>query len=174
MTAAPMRAPDRWIAALRIVVGGWFAKGAVTKIAIGLAWGWLPVPGASQRWVGTMPKLLAKYAAENPIPSYRAFLLDSVIPNAVLYADLTALGETFVGLSLLAGLVTPLGALAGFALTIVYGLAVQHMSSGQLGFHVLLAALMTAFYFARAGRTWGVDAVLRERFPVAALVRWLT
>jgi uncharacterized membrane protein YphA (DoxX/SURF4 family) len=174
VTGTAMRAPDRWVAALRMVVGAWFTKGAVTKIAIVLAWGWIPLPAASQRWVGTMPKLLAKYAAENPIPWYRAYLLDTVIPNAVPYADLTALGETFVGISLLAGVITPLGAAAGLALTIVYGMAVQHMSSGQLGFHVLLAALMTAFFFARAGRSWGIDAVLRERFPASAFVRWLT
>ena len=85
-----------------------------------------------------MPKLLAKYAADNPFPAYKAYLLDTVIPNAALYANLTALGEAFVGISLLAGLLTPLGAAAGLWLTLMYGLAVQHMSSGQLGFHVML------------------------------------
>lgn len=169
-----MHAPDRSLAALRIVVGAWFAKGVMTKLSVVLAWGWLPLPAASERWVGTMPKLLAKYAADNPFPFYRGYLLDTVIPNATLYANLTAFGEVFVGVSLLAGVLTPLGAAAGFALTLVYGLAVQHMSSGQLGFHVLLASLMAAFSFSRAGRTWGADGWLRARRPDAALVRWLT
>ena len=171
---AGMRAPERWIVFLRVVVGGWFAKGALSKLTIALAWGFLPVPAASDRWIGTMPKLLAKYAADDPFASYRAFLLDSVIPNAPLYANLTALGEAFVGISLLAGLLTPLGALVGLALTLVYGFAVQHMSAGQLGFHVMLGAMMIAFIFARAGRSWGVDARLRASRPESALVRRLT
>ena len=39
-----------------------------------------------------------------------------------------------------------------------YGLATQWMSPGQQGFHIVLFALMLAFFFARAGRTWGLDA----------------
>ena len=169
-----MRASDRWLAALRMVVGAWFAKGVLTKLGVTLAFGFLPVPAASARWVATMPKLLAKYAADNPFPAYRAYLLDTVIPDASFYANLTAFGEVFVGISLLAGLITPLGALVGFALTIFYGLAVQHMSSGQLGFHVMLGAMMIAFFFSRSGRTWGADAWLRSRFPASSMVNWLT
>jgi uncharacterized membrane protein YphA (DoxX/SURF4 family) len=169
-----IRAPARWIAVFRIVVGAWFAKGVITKLTVTLAWGFLPVPAASDRWVATMPKLLAKYAAENPFPAYRAFLLDTVIPDPMLYANLTALGEAFVGISLLFGLLTPAGAVAGMALTLLYGLAVQHMSSGQLGFHVMLATSMLAFFFSRAGREWGADAWLRARFPNAAVTRWFT
>ena len=169
-----MRAPERWIAFLRLVVGGWFAKGALAKLTIALAWGFLPLPAASDRWIGTMPKLLARYAAEDPFTGYRAFLLDTVIPSAPLFANLTALGEAFVGISLVAGLLTPLGAIVGLVLTLVYGLAVQHLSAGQLGFHVMLGAMMIVFLFARAGRTWGVDARLRAARPDSAIVRRLT
>ena len=169
-----LRAPDRWLVALRIVVGAWFAKGVITKLGVTLAYGFLPMPGASARWIATMPKLLAKYAADNPFPAYKTYLLNTVIPNPSLYADLTAFGEVFVGISLLAGVVTPLGAALGLFLTLVYGLAVQHMSSGQLGFHVMLAPMMIAFFSSRAGRVWGVDAWFRSRWPSSSLVRWLT
>ena len=169
-----MRAPACWLAALRVVVGVWFLKGAVAKITIVLVWGFLPLPGANARWIAIMPTLLARYAADNPIVRYRAFLLDTVIPNAAIFANLTALGETVVGVSLVLGLLTPIGAAVGFCLSIIYGLAVQHMSSGQLGFHLLLVSLMLSFFFARAGRTWGVDARLRRRWPAAVITRWLT
>lgn len=169
-----MRAPDRWLAGLRMVVGAWFVTGVITKLGVSLAFGFFPIPVASARWVVTMPKLLAKYAADNPFPAYRAYLLDTVIPGASLYANLTAFGEVFVGISLLFGLVTPLGALVGFTLTIFYGLAVQHMSSGQLGFHVMLGAMMIAFFFSRGGRSWGADGWLRSRWPGSSLVNWLT
>lgn len=160
-----MHHPQRWIALLRMVVGAWFVKSLFTKLTIGLAWGVVPLPMAAPRWVAVMPKLLARYAAENPIDWYRSFLLDTVIPHAHLFAHLTALGESAIGLSLLFGIVTRLGAFFGALQVIFYGLAVQHMSSGQQGFHVMLLSMMIAFLFARAGRYWGIDGRLIDRHP---------
>jgi hypothetical protein len=48
----------------------------------------------------------------------------------------------------------------GLLLVTNYGLATQWMSPGQQGFHLVLFALMIAFFGARAGRTWGLDALL--------------
>jgi len=157
--------PQHWLAVLRIVVGLWFVKSLFTKVGIALAWGFLPVPAANERWIHTMPKLLAKYAADNPIEWYRDFLLHTVVPNPHIFAHLTALGEAAVGLSLTLGLLTALGSFFGFCQVIFYGLAVQHMSSGQQGFHVMLGSMMLAFLFARAGRRWGLDAWLVRRYP---------
>ena len=109
-----------------------------------------------------MPKLIARYAADNPFPAYKSFLLDTVITNHAV-AHLTAIGEAAIGISLTLGLLTELGAVFGAIQVIMYGLAVQHMSSGQQGFHVTLLAMMIAFLFTHAGRTWGVDAWLSDR-----------
>ena len=57
-----MRFPDRWLAVLRIAVGVWFLKALWTKLSITLLWGVLPVPIASDRWIQTMPTLVARYA----------------------------------------------------------------------------------------------------------------
>ncbi|HXY30697.1 MAG TPA: hypothetical protein VEI06_08290 [Gemmatimonadaceae bacterium] len=173
-TTSAMRCPDRALAALRIVVGCWFFKSIFTKIGIVFAFGFLPLPGASGRWIATMPKLLAKYAADNPIAWYKSFLLDTVVANPVPFAHLTALGEVAIGTSLLFGLFTPVGAVFGIAQVLFYGLAVQQQSPGQQGFHVMLFAMMIAFLIARAGRTWGIDRVLRERYPESKLVRSFT
>jgi uncharacterized membrane protein YphA (DoxX/SURF4 family) len=169
-----MRAPERWVAAQRMVVGLWFAKSILTKLGFVLVGGFLPLPAASPRWQGVMPKLIAKYAADNPIPWYKAFLLDTVIPNSHVFATLTALGEIGVGLSLLLGLFTPLGAFFGLIQVLFYGMAVQQQSSGQQGFHVMLFTLMLTFLFTRAGRRWGIDARLRERWPSSRLIQLLT
>jgi uncharacterized membrane protein YphA (DoxX/SURF4 family) len=169
---AGMRAPEQWLAVLRIVVGLWFLKGIVTKLSVALLGGVLPVPVASERWIGTMPKLIARYAAENPFPLYKQFLEETVIPNAQLFAHLTAYGETVVGLGLTLGLLTVLAALVGLLLSTAYGLATQHMTPGQQGFHIVLVACMTAFLFARAGRRWGLDRWLIRRRPESALARF--
>src|SRR5438034_849163 len=72
-----MRSPDRWLAGLRIAVGVWFAKAIFTKLSVTLAWGFLPVPTASDRWQHIMPVLVTKYAEGNPIGFFREFLLRS-------------------------------------------------------------------------------------------------
>lgn len=170
-SGATMRAPDRWLAVLRIVVGLWFFKSIFTKFAIVLAWGVLPVPATTGRWIATMPRLIAKYAAGNPFPAYKAFLLGTVVPHARLFATLTGLGEVAIGIGLTFGFLTVLAAILGLIQVIFYGFAVQHTSPGQQGFHILLFACMIAFLVARAGRTWGVDGWLRRNRPHSLLSR---
>ncbi len=65
-----------------------------------------------------------------------------------------------MGLGLILGLLTGLTALVGLFLSLNYGLASQWMSFGQQGFHVMLVTSMIVFFFARAGRTWGLDGLI--------------
>jgi uncharacterized membrane protein YphA (DoxX/SURF4 family) len=166
-----MRAPERGIAALRVVVGLWFAKSLVTKIGIVLVGGFLPLPGANGRWISVMPKLLARYAAGNPIEGYKHFLLDTVIPNAHVFANLTALGESAVGLGLTFGCLTVLASMIGLCLVTAYGLATFWQSPNQQGFHLLLFACLVVFLVTRAGRYWGIDGWIRARHPRSWLAR---
>src|SRR5256884_2112820 len=156
-----MRSPDRWLAGLRIAVGVWFAKAIFTKLSVTLAWGFLPVPTASDRWLHVMPILVTKYAEGNPIGFFREFLLNTVVPNSHLYAQLTAFGEAAVGLGLVFGCCTTLAAAIGLVLVVNYGLAVQWQGSAQQGFHYELVTTLVVILGARAGRTWGVDGWAR-------------
>jgi uncharacterized membrane protein YphA (DoxX/SURF4 family) len=168
--AASMSHPDRWLALLRIVVGLYFAKAMVTKLGIVMVGG-VPLPGASERWINVMPKIIAKQAADNPILFYKHFLENTVLTHPETFAHLTAWGETITGIGLTLGLLTGIASLSGLLLVINYGLATQWMSAGQQGFHIVLVALMIAFFFARAGRTWGLDALLWSARPKALLAR---
>jgi uncharacterized membrane protein YphA (DoxX/SURF4 family) len=76
-----------------------------------------------------------------------------------------------VGLGLTLGLLTGVASLVGLFLVTNYGLATQWMSPGQQGFHLVLFFLMLAFFFARAGRTWGLDAWLARGKPHSWLSR---
>jgi uncharacterized membrane protein YphA (DoxX/SURF4 family) len=163
MTRSTTRNGDwaaRALAILRIWVGLWFAKSIVTKMAFGL-FGFLP--GASDRWIETMPKIIGKQMAENPIGWYKAFVENTVLPNAATFAHLTTLGEALAGLLLVLGLFTGVGALLALFLTVNYGLATWHMSPANQGFHYALAAVFVACFIGRAGMTWGLDGVLASQ-----------
>ncbi len=163
--------PDKWIAFLRIVVGLYFVKSLITKMTIVFVGGFLPVPAVSERWISVMPKIVAKQAAENPIAAYKHFLEATVLTHPELFAQLTAWGETAVGLGLTLGLLTGVSSLIGLVLVTNYGLATQWMSPGQQGFHIVLFALMLAFFMSRAGRTWGLDARIAAARPDSLLAR---
>jgi uncharacterized membrane protein YphA (DoxX/SURF4 family) len=154
---------DRWVALLRVVVGAWFVKAVWTKLTLAFLWGVIPYPTVSPRFLAFQPKRVAEFAAGNPVGWYKSFLEETVLPNSSLFATLQTFGEAAVGLGLILGLLTGLTAIVGLYLSLNYGLASQWMSFGQQGFHVLLVTSMIIFYFARAGRTWGLDGVILSR-----------
>ena len=166
-----MSHPAEWLAVLRIVVGLYFVKSLVTKMTVVMVGGVLPIPAVSARWIDVMPKIVTKQASENPIAFYKHFLEATVIPNSNLFAQLTAWGETMVGIGLTLGLLAGAASLIGLILVINYGLATQWMSPSQQGFHLVLLVLMLAFHFARAGRVWGLDAWIARRKPGSLLAR---
>src|ERR1051325_10987148 len=168
---SPMRSPERWLAFLRIAVGIWFAKAIFTKLSITLAWGFLPLPTASDRWIHVMPLLVTKYADGNPVGFFREFLQATVVSHGTLFAQLTAFGEAAVGVGLLFGCLTTLASAIGLLLVLNYGLAVQWQGSSQQGFHYMLIATLVVLLAVRAGRTWGVDGWVRTHHPGSWLAR---
>ena len=108
--AVSMSHPDEWLALLRIVVGLYFVKSLVTKMTIVLAGGIVPLPAVSERWLGVMPKIVARQASENPLSFYKHFLEGTVIPHSSTFAQLTAWGETVAGLGLTLGLLVGMAA----------------------------------------------------------------
>ncbi|HJR17386.1 MAG TPA: TQO small subunit DoxD [Gemmatimonadales bacterium] len=166
-----MSHPAKWLAVLRIVVGLYFVKSLITKMTVVMVGGVLPIPMVSARWIDVMPKIVTRQASENPIAFYKHFLENTVLTNSSLFAQMTAWGETAVGIGLTLGLLTGLASLVGLVLVANYGLATQWMSPGQQGFHLILFFLMLAFFLARAGRTWGIDGWLARRKPGSILAR---
>lgn len=167
-----MLAPEAWLALLRAVVGAWFVKAVWTKLALATAFGVLPYPTVSARFVSFHPKRVAEFAAGNPIGWYKDFLEQTVLPHAALFATLQVWGEVAVGIGLVLGLATRLAGLVGLYLALNFGLASQWMSFGQQGFHLLLVTSMVLFIGAGAGRAWGLDALLLRRAG-PGVTRWL-
>lgn len=165
-----MHHPQRWIAFLRMAVGVWFLKSLFTKLSW-TALGLLPV--ATPRWVGFLPGRMQEYAVANPLPWYRDFLLEVAIPNAALFAHLTAFGEAAVGVGLTLGLSTLPSAAVGIVLMISYLLADAGAPLNAWGFNLVLIACMIVFIGARGGRVWGIDGWLIRRYRGSRAARVL-
>jgi uncharacterized membrane protein YphA (DoxX/SURF4 family) len=147
---------------------------AIVRIGFGLYF-------ISQAWDKTRTNWLVDAAplaqflqrsAPNSEAFYRPFLEGTVIPNALLFAQLVTLGEWVVGISLVLGLLTRLGGLTGMWLNLNYmlmkGLLSNSGSSDRLFF---LAELV--FVLAAAGLVWGLDGALRRSLAGVPVLGWL-
>ncbi len=158
-----MQARGLALAVIRVIVGGWFSKAVVTKLALDYIW-WIPFPTVSQRFLNFLPKRLAEFASDNPVVWYQRFLVETAIPHAQVFAVLETFGEVGVGVGLILGLITSFSSLVGLLMSINFVLASQWMGFCQQGFNTVLVGCMLAILLGRAGRSWGVDALL---------VRWV-
>jgi len=101
----------------------------------------------------------------NPQSFYLGFFQNVVLPNAELFAYLTAYGELLVGLALLLGLCTRLASVGAMLLLANYlfakGLPFWISSSNDAPmFFIALVLLLGA-----AGRSFGLDHFLAKRWP---------
>ncbi len=103
------------------------------------------------------------WAADTAIAPYQSFLLNVVIPNAEVLRRVQVVLEPLVmGLFLLVGLFTP--ASAATALLFVINLGLASFGTAEWPWtYVMMAALLTVIGATRAGRAWGLDALLTAR-----------
>jgi thiosulfate dehydrogenase [quinone] large subunit len=105
---------------------------------------------------------------ENAYAFYRPFLESVVLPNTGTFAALVAWGELLFGLSVLLGLFTRLGAAVGIFIIFNYtfttgrGIWLPGMDAAYIW------ALFTLLV-AGAGRVWGLDQLLRDKWGVKLL-----
>ena len=105
---------------------------------------------------------------------YGRFVEAVVIPNFTLFAWLIFLAELLVGLSLLTGTLTRLGAAVGLLLALNLGVGMLAVPNEWPWSYVMLAMFHFLFLMTAAGRVLGVDAILRRRLPARSTLRVLT
>jgi thiosulfate dehydrogenase [quinone] large subunit len=162
-----------WLVFIRIGVGLAMLTQGISKLGLRLEG---PQPGPN--WLVTAAPLTGILAG-NPQqagsgavnsaavdPIYKAFLANVVIPNIGLFSVLVTVGEILVGLSLIFGILTRLGAWGGIFLHLNYmlmkGWLVQGAYSDRLFILLELAVAFTA-----AGYVLGLDGMLRASLPAA-------
>ncbi len=129
-----------------------------------------PIPGFLIDYNGARSIIQAN-VQHHPIEPYKRLVLDVMVPHWGLFGHLVGLGEFGVGLGLILGVLTPVMALAAFAMT--FHIWFSRWGQGDADFTwdywvEFIPYLVLAL--SSAGRFYGLDQVLAERFPV--LRRW--
>lgn len=155
--------PDVWLAFLRIVVGVVVLRNAWPKFTLAWLGGVVPYLRVAPGHLAEYERRIAQFTEGTPLGWHRDFLREVVAPHSSLAASLHAWGELATAVGLLLGLLVGLAALIGLFLTLNVSLGTYVPGAGPPAVHWLLPAAMFAFLATRAGRLWGVDAILRRR-----------
>jgi thiosulfate dehydrogenase [quinone] large subunit len=140
---------------------------SLSRMMIGVLWlfslRWkLPPDFAPEMGRGLMDWLLLE--VEHPFLGFYANLVESVIiPNFTLFAWLIFLSELTVGLLLLTGTLTRLGAGLGLLMSINLGIGLLEVPGEWPWSYVMMMMWHGVFLVAASGRLWGVDGWLRRQ-----------
>jgi thiosulfate dehydrogenase [quinone] large subunit len=138
-----------YLAALRIYVGYYMLMQGVRKFQHGFPKG---------DWIG---RQLGDIGALELYPWYKKLLIEYVVPHHELFGYLVMIGETAVGVCLLAGLFTRMTACIGLFMLINYYLGTGMARGGTLLAHQELFIIVLAiFVLANPGRTLGLDGLV--------------
>lgn len=151
---------------------------ALCRIAIGALWlfslRWkLPPDFAPEAGRGLLDylQLEAQYPA---FALYGRFVESVVIPNFTAFAWIIFLAELLVGLSLLTGTLTRLGAAVGLVMALNLGIGMLAVPHEWPWSYIMLAMFHFVFLFTAAGHVLGVDAWLRRQVQPGSLLYRLT
>jgi Predicted membrane protein len=120
---------------------------------------------------GGFQTYLQDYLANSVVSFYRPVLSGLVLPHAVFFGYVVGIVELLIGLSLLVGLWVRAGCVLGIAFLVNmllatwwapgHGVPLWRYFGAELD-HLPLLLLLIVFYAADAGRTWGLDGMVRE------------
>jgi len=174
-------------------IGGWFSVMTplwplgLARILYGLLW-WqqskwkVPSDDFGRKSGGGLWYWVQQEIQYPAVPAYKDFLVNVLIPHWTFFGYMTLVTETFIGVTLILGLFTRLGALValGMAANITVGiLSVPHEWGWTYTMLIMFAAV---FLLTGAGRSFGVDAFLGSWLGdagargsrVARVLSWLT
>jgi len=103
-------------------------------------------------------------AGGHPVEFYRSFLLGVMASGAGFFAPFQMIAELGMGLALLTGTLTRLAGLGATFFFFNLFMAYLNPNPGEwIWTYVMLIALAVVVTLGRAGRSWGVDALLLKR-----------
>ena len=108
-------------------------------------------------------------AARRASAPYLHFVQQVAIPHATLFSYLVMTGEAVAALSLLTGTMTRVGAAIAMFLFLNYMLAKGRMLWSPDSQDAAVFFIGLVVFLGRAGRVWGIDAYLANRWPKSPL-----
>jgi thiosulfate dehydrogenase [quinone] large subunit len=145
---------------------------AILRIAVGYHFLTVSLPKVTGPFIKghVLAEELAKTAAKDPFAWHRAFILGVVVPHAHFFSNLVAFGELAIGISLLLGCLVRISASFGafHNLNILFAIAVAN-GGPQLGINRIFIFLQIIFVLSSAGRSLGLDGILKRWFPRSML-----
>lgn len=138
---------------------------AAVRVTVGLLWltnaGWKTPPDFGQESGRGLYRFTLE-AVEHPVFAPYAWLVEElVLPNFVVFGWTVLLVEAALAAFLLLGLATRLWALVGAAQSVAIGLSVALAPNEWPWAYYLMVAVHLALFATAAGRTWGLDALVR-------------
>ncbi|MPZ81051.1 MAG: DoxX family membrane protein [Actinophytocola sp.] len=135
---------------------------AVPVVRIGVALLWMQ----NVAWKGPPNygplRHFTEFAVDRPVFGPWAWLVEHVVlPNFTVFAWLTVLVEAGLGAFLLVGLATRLWAVIGVAQSVVITLSALNAPNEWHWSYYLMILVHLALFVTAAGRSFGVDGVLR-------------
>ena len=139
---------------------------ALFRVGVALLWiensGWKKPPEFSSL------RRYTEYAVSDPVfPPFTWLVENVVLPNFTVFGWMTLLLEASLGAFLLLGLATRLWALIGIGQSLAIMLSVLNSpNEWEWSFYLMILAHVALFATA-AGRSYGLDAVLRPRWSTS-------
>lgn len=144
------------------------------RILIGAIW----LNGAIEKFLNpNFPQQLSQslqaggFVAQAP-PFFQTLMQNNVVPNAGTIAQLARLGELFLGLALILGLLTNLAAIGSMAMSIALLLSQGGVSLGTglgapqfLTINLFVALLSVVVLLSAAAKYLSVDSTISRRSP---------
>jgi uncharacterized membrane protein YphA (DoxX/SURF4 family) len=150
----------KWMAMLRILVGIMF----LSTWGVNILKGFYTADGLLLFFTEIYPQ------SENPLGFYAAFINGMILPIRGVFAPFQLVSEGILGLALLIGAFTPFFSLAGiFFLVNTFLASLGHDWPWS---YLLPIGILAATFFTRAGRVWGLDALLLNRFGERGRLFW--
>ncbi|MBV8490219.1 MAG: DoxX family protein [Candidatus Eremiobacteraeota bacterium] len=160
----------RWLAVVRILTGAIWLSHGVPKFTHSAEF--MPSGPVDCNTIGLAQPVMANYICSGLLHTkgpYHQFMASVVLPNMTIFAELVRLGEVLVGLALILGVLTRIGALGGMLLTLNYIAARGTMFSTttvqSLDFTLFVLCLISLAL--PTGRVFGVDGLWAHRRATA-------
>ncbi|HET6778024.1 MAG TPA: TQO small subunit DoxD [Gemmatimonadales bacterium] len=153
------------------IVQGIFARGALVllRVYLGVVFLLAALPKLQSDSGPDLAGFLQYRALDTGHAFYRPFVETALLPNSAIVASLVGGIEAFVGITLVAGLLTRFSAGLAMVLALNYMLAKGAWFWTPWSYDAAFFVVALALLVGAAGRTLGIDALLARRWPRSPL-----